>query len=541
MTSRPRDREKRPKQRETEEREGDERDERDERDEDDAEEQEDSAPNQKTKAQDKKDRTPSFRDKGSAGKTPNDRKPPTEKATIWQRATYRWTAITAVMAALLVLYTQHPYYQGAQFAPWRPIYVAVFCGWLAVGLFYCKATLEKFSGTRYTVRDGGLHLVLLAKHAYEDVLSRTQWYLVGGFAVAGLALGVMRARTPEMIEGAGAGGLLRKIPNPDFFRSNLANAIIFGSLIIAIGIFAQGLRPRRLWRLIKNRRIKTTLLAIIVKGFFTPLMTGFLSGHLNSASRAWLGHKNLAPLDFKAAPGMDTIAQLKGWWAAVGSRLPELIPTGHDLGSFFTPWIWSRADFSWGLGLAYDMIFIVDCGWALMGYSSESRWLGNKTRGVEPTGFGWVVCIFCYPPFNNILGTYLPLEGGATQFPTNELILGLKGDTWLLIFRAATVGLFAIYSAATVAFGFKFSNLTNRGVVMRGPYRFIRHPAYVCKCSAWWLEHIPSMTLAKALFLTLLCAVYALRAWTEERHLSKDPDYLVYKKKTPWVAIPGVF
>jgi protein-S-isoprenylcysteine O-methyltransferase Ste14 len=209
-----------------------------------------------------------------------------------------------------------------------------------------------------------------------------------------------------------------------------------------------------------------------------------------------------------------------------------MIPSGHDLAGLVQPWAWSRADLSWGLGLAYDMIFAVDCGWALFGYATESRWIGNKTRSVEPTAFGWVVCLACYPPFNNVLGTYLPLENGP------QLIASENGHLWL---RGAVVLLFTIYAAATVSFGFRFSNLTNRGIVSRGPYKYVRHPAYLTKCTAWWLEHIPTMTITKAFFLTLLCGVYALRAWTEERHLSKDPDYLVYKKKTPWILFPGIY
>ena len=220
----------------------------------------------------------------------------------------------------------------------------------------------------------------------------------------------------------------------------------------------------------------------------------------------------------------------KLWWLQVGSRLPDLLPSGSDFSNLTSAW--SHDDISFALGLAYDFVFIVDCGWALAGYASESRWLGNKTRSVEPTALGWVACIFCYPPFNGVLGTYLPLETGANR---------ITDQTVLLVFRGLTVLFFAVYSSATVAFGWKFSNLTNRGVVTRGPYAYIRHPAYVCKCSAWWLEHIPTMTLTKAFFLTLLCGVYALRAWTEERHLSRDPDYRAYKKKTPWVILPGVY
>lgn len=393
--------------------------------------------------------TPNFYVSGKVGSKP--------APTIWQRATYRWVAVTVVMAALLILYTQHPYYRNnQQFAPWRSVYPPAFFLWLMVGLFYAKATLEKFGATRYLMRDSGLHLLLLAK----------AW------------------------------------------------------------------QKKKFWRIAKNRRVKTTLLGMVVKAFFTPLMTGFFVGHLNSISRAWLNHKHLPTMDFKVPPGSNIFTNASLWWKNVGVRLGDFIPSLHDLSALVQPWAWSRQDLSWGLGLTYDLIFAVDCGWALFGYSTESRWLGNKTRSVEPTAFGWLVCLACYPPYNNVLGTYLPLENGPSI---------VTSDNALLALRAATVGLFAIYAAATVAFGVRFSNLTNRGIVSRGPYRFVRHPAYLCKCSAWWLEHIPTLTLTKAFFLSLLCGVYALRAWTEERHLSADPDYVAYKKKTPWVLFPGIY
>ncbi|HVH42271.1 MAG TPA: isoprenylcysteine carboxylmethyltransferase family protein [Labilithrix sp.] len=376
--------------------------------------------------------------------------------TIWERAFYRWAAISVVMGALYTLYFAHPYYRNAQFTAFKTVYPAA-CGlWLCLGLFYVKATLEKFSERRFTMRDGGLHFVLLAK-AFQE---------------------------------------------------------------------------KRFWRVAKNRRVRTTLLTIIVKGFFTPLMTGFVVGHLNGISRAWLNHKHLPLMDFKVPAGASILTSLKMWWAHVGVRLADLVPSGHDFAAFVQPWTWTRADVSWGLGISYDLIFAIDCGWALFGYATESRWLGNKTRSVEPTAFGWTVCLACYPPFNNVLGTYLPLENGP------QLI---ASETMHLVLRGGVVFLFAIYAAATVSFGFKFSNLTNRGIVSRGPYRFVRHPAYLCKCAAWWLEHVPTMTITKAFFLTLLCGVYALRAWTEERHLGMDPDYVAYKKKTPWVLFPGIY
>jgi protein-S-isoprenylcysteine O-methyltransferase Ste14 len=376
-------------------------------------------------------------------------------ATIWQRATYRWTAITSVMAAMLVLYTQHPYYLGNQFAPFRSVYTPAFVLWLVLGLFYVKATLEKFKGTRYVVRDGGLHLILLAK------------------------------------------------------------------------AFSQ----KRFWKMAVKPRLRTTLLSIVVKGFYLPLMVGFFSGHANGIAEAWLRHKHLPGLKFVLAKGYPW-QQAASWFSQMRTRLPDLIPSGGDFSGLFAVGTWTRADVSWGLGVAYDITFFIDCGWALIGYGMESRWLGNKTRSVEPTWLGWAAALSCYPPYNNVLGTYLPLENGK------QWITGEDTQLWL---RGIIVALFFIYASATVSFGFKFSNLTNRGIISRGPYRLIRHPAYVTKCTAWWLEHMPTMTLTKAFFLSLLCGVYALRAWTEERHLSRDADYREYKKKVPWVILPGVY
>ena len=439
-----------------------------------------------------------------------------KRASIWERATYRWMAITVVLAALLVLYSYHPYYKNQQFTPFKTIFPPAFVLWIAFGLFYVKATLEKFSEQRYTMRDSGLHLVALGRAAFEDVLERWQWYSVTFFVGTAAFLGGMRALTPKT----------------GIWHDAYASIAIYVCCVLAALLLVRGLRPTRVWRLLRNRRVRTTVLAIVVKAFFTPLMTGFVVGHLNNISRAWLNHKHLPPMDFKVPSDGGIGGTVSLWWNNVGVRLGDLIPSLHDFTALVQPWTWTRADVSWGLGITYDIIFAVDCGWALFGYASESRWLGNKTRSVEPTAFGWLVCLACYPPFNPVLGTYLPLETGP------QLI---ASETGHLLLRGATVFLFAIYAAATVSFGFKFSNLTNRGIVTRGPYRFVRHPAYLCKCMAWWLEHIPTMTLTKSFFLTLLCGVYALRAWTEERHLGMDPEYREYKRKTPWVLFPGVY
>lgn len=455
-------------------------------------------------------------------------------APIWRRAAARWFAVSVVLSALYLLYFHHPYYRGQQFSPFKSLFKPAFGLWLCLGIFYVKATLERFAGMRYAMRDGPLHLIMLGRllvtaDGEAAPAIRRAWIATGVFGAGAFAADLLGQQ-------GGAAWLSEEAARPKLASASLwlgVGTVALGAFAVLLTLARSRARERRRFaRLVKNRRVRTTLLAIVVKAFFIPLMTGFVVSHLNAISRAWLTRKGLPPLEFKVPSGTDVFGAVELWWQSVGSRLGDLLPSLHDLAALAQPWAWSRADLSWGLGLTYDIIFAVDCGFALFGYASESRWLDNKTKSVDPTALGWLVCLACYPPFNNVLGTYMPLERGVQHITDSGVLLGL---------RVATVLLFAIYAGATVAFGARFSNLTNRGIVTRGPYRLVRHPAYLCKCLAWWLEHLPTMSIVKAFFLTLLCGVYALRAWTEERHLDTDPEYRAYKKKVPWVLVPGVY
>jgi protein-S-isoprenylcysteine O-methyltransferase Ste14 len=99
------------------------------------------------------------------------------------------------------------------------------------------------------------------------------------------------------------------------------------------------------------------------------------------------------------------------------------------------------------------------------------------------------------------------------------------------------VGLSAFYAWATFAFGIRFSNLTYRGVLTGGPYRFTRHPAYLSKNAFWWLASLPFLVtngsmvdaVRNTFFLGCVSAIYYWRARTEEKHLlSEDPKYREY-------------
>ena len=111
----------------------------------------------------------------------------------------------------------------------------------------------------------------------------------------------------------------------------------------------------------------------------------------------------------------------------------------------------------------------------------------------------------------------------------------------------------ALFSWASIALGFKCSNLTNRGIVTHGPYAFVRHPAYAAKNLAWWLGALPMLGMMmatgswKSIGYSLLAlfgwtTIYALRAITEERHLLlSNNGYAEYAQKVRWRFVPGIW
>jgi protein-S-isoprenylcysteine O-methyltransferase Ste14 len=281
--------------------------------------------------------------------------------------------------------------------------------------------------------------------------------------------------------------------------------------------------------------MKNTLLSLGVKGFFTPLMTIFFSEHATNIRNMWLRHKGVdIPTDdfLLGLNNHDLMGTLQAWTdylSTIGSRV---VPSMDDISTALSPSRWGPGGKYFAMDLYYQLLFFVDCGWALFGYSAESRWFGNKTKSVEPTGFGWMVALMCYPPFNDVSGTYFPLGKGPQILP----------EDWAIFCRILMLLAFTVYVSATLAFGPTFSNLTHRGIITRGPYAFIRHPAYAAKNFAWWMEYLPNLQSPfTVLWLIAWNVIYGLRAWTEERHLSRDPVYREYKKKVKWAAIPGVF
>ena len=187
----------------------------------------------------------------------------------------------------------------------------------------------------------------------------------------------------------------------------------------------------------------------------------------------------------------------------------------------------------------YFSLFFIDVALVSMTYLFSLRLTDTHIRSTEPTLLGWAVALACYDPFWSLFGArYLRYES-------------VPWGTWLAPFPwlYASWGtlillLLAVYVWATVSFGGRFSNLTHRGIITNGPYRYTRHPAYLAKNLSWWLLAMPFMVsdgvgaaLSRCALLLCLNALYYLRAKTEERHLALDPVYVAY---AAWIEEHGL-
>jgi protein-S-isoprenylcysteine O-methyltransferase Ste14 len=177
------------------------------------------------------------------------------------------------------------------------------------------------------------------------------------------------------------------------------------------------------------------------------------------------------------------------------------------------------------------LFILTDTAIFAFGYLFEGKEMNNRMRSVEPTLLGWVVCLWCYPPFNSV---------SFSIFDHKWFDIHIALPEWgQMLALASVTACWGIFVWASLALGFKASNLTNRGIVNHGPYRYCRHPAYTIKVLAWCIEGVFLGTYFVGLLFGFML-IYFLRAWTEERHLSLDPDYLAYKKQVPYRFVPGV-
>jgi hypothetical protein len=275
----------------------------------------------------------------------------------------------------------------------------------------------------------------------------------------------------------------------------------------------------------------------VLAAFAAMAMVALLRPALLSPTVAACGGLVTAVLKGKR-PDSDQVLALMGW-------LVKAVFLPLMLAWSFT-WIAGAADV-WhersGLAMfavAMALLYAVDTAFATVGYMSTSERIDGQIRSVERTVLGWLSALACYPPLSVlILDTWLVYKTGSDWTAWFS-----SGTPWAWLWGGAILVLTAVYTWSSVVFGPRFSNLTNRGIITSGPYRWGKHPAYLCKNLSWWLIYVPFLgnqtpieALLHCLALLGVNAIYALRAWTEERHLNTDPDYRAYAL---WISTHGL-
>jgi protein-S-isoprenylcysteine O-methyltransferase Ste14 len=105
----------------------------------------------------------------------------------------------------------------------------------------------------------------------------------------------------------------------------------------------------------------------------------------------------------------------------------------------------------------------------------------------------------------------------------------------------SAVGL-SLVVVGKIALGRSFGVVpANRGVVVRGPYTFVRHPIY----TGYLVTHLSFLvahpTPWNASIMLVSDVALILRALMEERVLSADVEYQSYCRRVGWHLVPGVF
>ena len=189
------------------------------------------------------------------------------------------------------------------------------------------------------------------------------------------------------------------------------------------------------------------------------------------------------------------------------------------------------------------LLFVIDVQIGAVGYLVTLKPLDAHIRSGNPFVGGWLAALLCYPPFL-IMGPGDVLDYRVDTAEWNYWLAG--NDTVLAIWAAWLVFLTAIYAWATVVFGLRFSNLTYRGVITNGPYRWTRHPAYLSKNVFWWFATLPFLVtsgsateaIRNCVLLAVVSAIYYWRARTEEAHLLLEDTK--YREYYDWMGEHGL-
>lgn len=139
-----------------------------------------------------------------------------------------------------------------------------------------------------------------------------------------------------------------------------------------------------------------------------------------------------------------------------------------------------------------------------------------------------------------------PLTVAATAYATFFLALLTSEGTQHLAPEWVGVGVqmlgLACQFSAKLTLGRSFGLLpAQRGIVIAGPYRLVRHPMYL----GYFISHVGFLlvnwSLRNLAVFAVLYAAQGLRIVREEAVLGRMSDYRAYQRRVRWRLLPGLF
>ncbi len=188
------------------------------------------------------------------------------------------------------------------------------------------------------------------------------------------------------------------------------------------------------------------------------------------------------------------------------------------------------------------MLWLLDVINAAVAYTLESRWLENRSRSVDLTPGGWLVCLSVYFPLNEVTSSLFTFAPFVASGRIDDLLIG--SVTFFYVVKVLELGIQVCHIYSDTSLGPSVANITLKKLQTRGPYALIRHPGTTTKLLLWLVQSAiyRKFWTMKVLFGYFMWGViYVLRALTEERHLSKFAEYQAYRKKVKYRFIPGLF
>ena len=127
-----------------------------------------------------------------------------------------------------------------------------------------------------------------------------------------------------------------------------------------------------------------------------------------------------------------------------------------------------------------------------------------------------------------ISGLLFKLAPGGSEWPPFLTVVFLLG-TMVAIWSLMTLGgNFAIFPVL-------------RGIVSKGPYLAVRHPAYLAELLMVGCYAVASGSTWSYGFLTLCIPLVCLRVLVEEKLLLREDSYRVYQQKVKYRLLPKVW